>query len=46
MTLKFFCCAEFPIMRPAPKRESSNLALEKKVWPPPVYNDNHFDVAV
>jgi len=34
MALKVFCFAEFPIMRPAPKRESSNLALEKKVWPP------------
>ncbi len=26
----FFCCAEFQTMRPAPNRESLNLALEKK----------------
>jgi len=30
MVLKNYCSAEFPIMSPAPKRESSNLALEKK----------------
>ncbi len=30
MALKIFCSAEFPIMRPALKREPSNLALEKK----------------
>jgi len=30
MTSKFFCYAEFPITRPSPIRESSNLALENK----------------
>ncbi len=28
--LKIFCYADFHILRPSPKRESSNLTLEKK----------------
>jgi hypothetical protein len=36
MTLKLFSYAENPILRPAPKRESSNLALEKKSLATPV----------
>jgi hypothetical protein len=35
---KFFCYADIQILRPSPKRECSNLALEKKVWPPLLYN--------
>jgi len=31
--LKNFCYAELPIMRPAPKRKSSNLALWCRVGP-------------
>jgi hypothetical protein len=34
--LKFFCYAEFPILRTAPKRECSNLAREKKSLANPV----------
>jgi hypothetical protein len=34
MVSKTFCTMEFPIsMRPALKKESSNLALKKKVCP-------------
>jgi len=36
IVLKNFCYAKIPIMRPAPKRDSSNLTLKKKSPTTPV----------